>query len=300
MKKIFILVTMLSYTALAQNLPLTVRHTIQSKIVQVSGTSPTGGGTTIEEGKDLGNVKVEIVKTSGNSMMSTWREFKIYPEKDSWRIEMNAKRFIKKMGEFMDIDTDNSFPSEERSKQMTDHYLQFIDQPTQLLLSSKWDTLSLKKPKVTVYTLSNVSLPQLNQVALFSGIFLNPIRFKENSWREEIIQDNTVFSNSFTVQEESEDRIKVSINGNQLELVQQSEVKNESVNLPTVGQNVTASSGGSDLSYEGYCWVSKITGFISEIELYVKGTSVMNVMGQTVTKKIDKVYTVSNTMTSKK
>jgi hypothetical protein len=298
MKKIFILVTMLSYTALAQNLPLTVRHTIQSKIVQVSGTGQTGEGTTIEEGKDLGNVKVEIVKNTGSSMMSTWREFKIFPEKDSWRIEMNAKRFVKKMGEYMDIDTDNSFLSDERNKQATDHYLQFIDQPTQLTLSSSWDTLSLKKPKVTVYSLSNVSLPQLNQVALFSGIFLNPLRFKENSWREKIIQDNTVFSNSFAVQEESADRVKVFISGTQTEIVSLNEVKNES-NIPVVGQTITASSSGSDLQYEGYCWVSKTTGFISEIELYVKGTSVMNVMGQTLNKKVNKKYTITNTLASK-
>lgn len=298
MKKTLILVTCLSYSSFAQNLPLTERHTIQSKIVEESGSNQAVETPTIEEGKDIGKVKVEIVRNNGKSMMGTWRVFTLRPENQGWFVDMRMKRLIKRVGQTLDVDTDNSFPSDERNKQATDHYLQYIDQPIQLSLTSKWDTLSLKNPKLTVYDLSNTSVPQLHRVVLFSGIFLDPSRFKEKSWKEELVRDKTVYTNTFTMNEESADRIKLLISGTQTEFLSLNGVKNETI-VPVAGQNVTATSGGNDLRYDGFCWVSETTGFISEIELYVKGTSVMHVMGQTMNRKVNKKYTITNTLASK-
>jgi hypothetical protein len=254
------------------------------------------GSPNIEKGKNIGNVKTEIVTNNSSSENSVYREMKISNSTDKVTVQLEIKRIVQKKGDFFAVDTDAPFVSDERNKRITDHYLQFIQQPLWLVLYPINDSIVIQSSKLPIMGQWNFDLPRLNKVLAFSGIFLNPEKFDSLKWKDEIIQGNNVFHNSFQVINSKEDILEIQVSGYAENTKKESNTNDSKPNnqIPNVGDNLNALSLNLLERYEGRCSVEAKTGLIVEMTLKVAKSDVLKVLGQEIPQTTESNFTIVN------
>lgn len=294
MKSLIVIFVFFSLSLKSQDFKTIEKLTIKSKAEKI--TRSLDGSPTIEKGKDIGNIKTEIVTLNSSSEHVVHREMKITNEIDKVLIQLKIKRILHKNVNLFDIDTDSPFSSDERNKQITDHYLQFIEQPLKMTVDLKSDSLIIQNTKLPILGLWGLGIPKLNKVLAFSGIFLDPKYFEKQSWNDTLVNGKSTYYNSCRIINRRDSVLEIEISGfaKNTSSVSSNSGSDSSPKIPNAGEKIIAETSNLLEKYSGTCLVDKESGLITDMTLKVAKDEILKAMGQAIQKTTESIYKVSN------